>query len=620
MAQAREQMGCCLCCGAPFEPSRTSLGLDRVASRSIIYIDRDAADHRRQWSIDPNSQLSLLSQRESLHMFHRSNVLPVIRAFTSANGKLRDLYANTDAPAYNAALFNQIAGTVKITAARNQTTGVVPAAMYIVGTNREQGVVAVPNPVPPAGGWGGGDPVTAAQPYPARPANEDIIAAVTWRRPAHIAGFDPLLTLIRNCVTRSTGIRGPLPEMTVQGCRNCNNIMTQQATSAHFLVRLDISPAPLVPDDAIFRHNVYGPQNLLRFAAHYRLDPSDDTRGGRNHVFTYEACVAYFIHRCLPTQTRVVATAQERWVRNITVACSFAVLTIACLFSERYNGSQGGTEPNPKPGYYYRGCTEMYLAYVIWLLTINDNPEGVPNGLNQRRCTMEFHRFHRYFFTEVHDSLMISDPQLSDTFEIGDVVFGPYQHNNPEVVIGDLAQRIANFYINIFKPLFSRHLANLEPNPALMVPNFVLYSKQKHVVNMLVSPNNLNVILHMVERCVVGDIDDFINSVGVRAVTAVWRRLLNVCPERTKQLVAKMVDALVMQEYLHIMRFGQNPWTPKMDEATAEKIYILCNALGAPDEDGREDVEDLRQVPLCSPFQAVLRLENAGAFVEEVDV
>ena len=102
-------------------------------------------------------------------------------------------------------------------------------------------------------------------------------------------------------------------------------------------------------------------------------------RDRRNHrFFTYEACVAYFIHRCLPTQTRVVATAQERWVRNITVACSFAVLTIACLFSERYNGRQGGMQPNPKPWYYYRGCTEMYLAYIFWLLTVNDNPQGAP--------------------------------------------------------------------------------------------------------------------------------------------------------------------------------------------------------------------------------------------------
>ena len=90
----------------------------------------------------------------------------------------------------------------------------------------------------------------------ARPANEDIIAAVTWRQPAHIVGFNPLLAVIDNCVTRSTGVRRPLPEMTVQGCKNCNDIMTQQATSAHFLVRLDIGPAPLVPDDAIFRHNV----------------------------------------------------------------------------------------------------------------------------------------------------------------------------------------------------------------------------------------------------------------------------------------------------------------------------------------------------------------------------
>ena len=506
MALAREQMGCCLCCGAPFEQSRTALGLDRVAARSIIYIDLDAADHRRQWSIAPNSQLSLLSQRESLHIFHQSNVLPVIRELTNANGKLQNLYANTNAPAYMPSLFIRVGGTPKIRRARNRVKRLVPNDMYIVGTEREQGSVARPNPVPPGNVVNLTNAQVLAENYPmARLANEDIIAAVTWQQPAHIAGFDPLLALIGNCVTRSTGVRRPLPEMTVPGCKNCNDIMTQQSTSAHFLIRLDISPAPLVPDEVIFRHNVYGPPNLLRFDTHYRLDPSDDTRGRRNHVFTYEACVAYFIHRCLPPRAAGGATQRDRRVRDLAVACSFAILSIACLLFERYNGSQGGTEPNPKPGYYYRGCTEMYLAYVFWLLTVNDNPHGVPNGQNQRRCTMEFHRFHRYFFTEVHDSLMISNPELSDTFEICDVVFGPYQHNNPEVVIGDLAQRIANFYINIFKPLFSRHLANLEPNPALMVPNFVLYSKQKHVVNMLVSPNNLNVILHMVHRCVVGE-------------------------------------------------------------------------------------------------------------------
>ena len=100
-------------------------------------------------------------------------------------------------------------------------------------------------------------------------------------------------------------------------------------------------------------------------------------------------------------------------------------------------------------------------------------------------------------------------------------------------------------------------LAGLDLNPALQAANFLLHTKQKHVVNMLVPPtaaNNLNVILHFVEQCVVLDIDDlinslcvvgdmlddFINSVGVRAVMAVWRLLLMVCPQRTKRLVGSM--------------------------------------------------------------------------------
>ena len=63
------------------------------------------------------------------------------------------------------------------------------------------------------------------------------------------------------------------------------------------------------------------------------------------------------------------------------------------------------------------------------------------------------------------------------------------------------------------------------------------------------------------------------------------------------------MDALIGQEYRHIMQFGGNTWTPKMDAATAERIYVYCNALGAPDDDSQEDLDELRQAPMCSPIK-----------------
>jgi hypothetical protein len=378
-----------------------------------------------------------------------------------------------------------------------------------------------------------------------------------------------------------------------------------------------------VPDYAIFRQDIYEMAHGRRFFdGHYRWDPSDATRKGLHGFFTYEACVAYYIHRCLPDRPAAIALPVEVHVRTLTIALSVALLLVMCLTFERYNGCGGGTKPRKKHVYRYRGVIEMYLSYVFWILVCNDNPEGEAVGYNQQRCNMDLPMFHRYLFSELLPAIVLSSPEFAGACEISDVLFGPYARNSPEDILEHYCQSVATFYISHFRPMFSRHLSRLDPDqrlehgPALDVG---LFTRQVLAYNMLASPDSLNTIMHFLESATEGDIDTYINCVGVSSVLAMWGRLLEMAPARTGRLVGDFTETLVLREYTHIMESMRgNPEQPKISPETAETVFLLCNTLYPPSEpENEEELALLRVAPKCSKHNAVLRLGMVGAFVKE---
>lgn len=459
-----------------------------------------------------------------------------------------------------------------------------------------------------------------------RPTSSTSMAVTTWAAPHNIAGFQPLHNVLRQCIVRTGNRLAMTPQLTqtIDGCKSCNDIMTVASASSEFLVRLNITQGvPLVPDNVIFRQEIYEMGANRFFDGHYRWDPTEDARNGMQGFFSYEACIAYYIHRCLPDRPMTAAAVRrERHVRTLTVALSVALLLVMCLTFERFNGLEGGTKPRNKHAYRYRGVIEMYLAYVFWVLVCNDNPQGEADGFNQQRCNTDFPLFHRYLFSELLQAIVLSSPEFAGAFEIYDVIFGPYAHDRPEEILGHYCQSVATFYYDHFKPMFSRHLSRMDPDRNLEhgpAADVALFARQVLVYNMLASPASLNTMMHFLESATEGDIDTFIDCVGVGSVLAMWGRLLEMVPASTGRLVQDFTRELVLREYSHIMgALRASPDHPKVTQETAETVYLLCNSLYPPAEPENEgELELLREAPKCSRHNAVLRLGMVGAFVKE---
>ena len=57
---------------------------------------------------------------------------------------------------------------------------------------------------------------------------------------------------------------------------------------------------------------------------------------------------------------------------------------------------------------------------------------------------------------------------------------------------------------------------------------------------------------------------------------------------------------------------------PRLSEAVAESIYLMCNILDFPTEPtNQEELEVLLTAPKCSAYKAALRLELSGAFQDD---
>ena len=605
----RWQMNCCLCCGCPTEPSRESMRRDKIVARSLNFIEGDAIRNASLWNLPNNVVPILISEKQNLHLFHTTNVLPVIKAFF--NGVVSDMWVNNATP-------------------RSRPTN-FPAnmALRIVRAPGIPAEVDMGQPVP-------------IQVFKLKAVDEYV--SVEWRRPRPLPGYDVLANLVRDCIVRVGRCRAlPNANVMVPGCKMCNDIMTQQGTTSHFLVRKQISDAPLVDDRVILTHRLVNNgttySNDNRTA--YRYDPADDVRNRRGREFNYQGCLAYYIHRCLPPRPGAANLPVMINVRKIMAALGFIILEIVSLTYERYQGKEGGTSPNVKPAFRYRGCTELYISYVFWVLFGNDNAEGEPDGVDGRHCSLDFCQFHRYMFSEVIPTLVVCHPNFADAFELGDALFGDnenYLQNGmaaaalragqsispPDVIMGFVCNRICQFYNHTLKPIFSRHIAHMEPNLNLITPghaayDITLYARQIMTSNMIISVSDLENLMHLMEKATIGDIDTFVECVGSHAVFWLWQRLLEMAPVNTERLMKNFMDSLTLIEYKNIqMSMSTDPNTPAVTDEYAESIYVMCNALILKtDVRCEEDLWKIKSGPICSPPKSAVRLIKVGAFRSE---
>lgn len=609
----RWQMNCCLCCGGPTDPSRESMRRDKVIARSIYYIEGVAIETASLWNLPNNVQPTLISEKQNLHLFHDTNVLPAVKAFY--DGALHDTWLGDDTPWYDAANFAlPLASTPAQKAA-------LPAFANFNGHAVDPNITVMLG------------------------ALKDK-KACQWGHPVPLAGFDALADLLEECIDNVGAINNiPSPEVLIPGCKMCNDIMTQQATTSHFLVRKKISDAPLVPTGSILTYKLI--TNSTVFSADradaITFNPHDDTMYGRPNSFMYQGCMAYYFHRCLPSRPPAGMLGRElrkrEAVRKIMVAFSFIILEVACLTFERFKGLEGGDKALRKPDYRYRGCSETYLSYMFWIIMTNDTPEGEDAAANPGFVSIDFCQFHRYLFCEVVPTLVQCHSAFPNAFELGDVLFGEndeYFLNREsfgmmpgsaippiERMLEFICHRVCDFYTDTLKPIFSRHMANLAPDTDLLITgnddDALLYARQLDTSNNLISITVLRSVAHMLGKATVGDIDTFVECVGSRAVFWLWQRMLETAPVNVERMFDKFMDSLMLMEYKNIQTsMSADASRPAVDEATAEAMYVMCNALtlrAEPKND--QELMEIKQGPLCSPPKAVSRLNQLGAFKRE---
>ena len=594
------QMTCCLGCFGPFEPSRDALRRDRVGARALNYIEGQVCMHRTEWTCTEEPRLT--DEPNDAHIFHRTDIIPVVDLFYQG-GSMSSAWVNRNTLGFQYANNDQI------------VVGQVPRPRW---TKIRSGA-----------DW----------------------RMVFWNRPVPIPGIDSLHRTVEECLRLTTTAR-MIPNIHAMEriCRTCNQFMTQFGTTAHLLARVDLNPNPLVPLDSIYRYNLnLNAAGVYTVTSVRMQDPSLALRNGR--YFSYQACMAYYIHRCLPPHPGPlpapgpVRVAEERrrreWV-SLTAALSFILLEIYSLMCENRFGCNGGRTRTRKPAYRYKGMIELYISYYLWIIACNDVAQGQP--VNGRGCNMDFCLFHRYFFSNLLEMLTLACPEHAGAIDIRDIIFPPgwirgggpplgggLRMASPEVVIGFLANRLQVFYYRYLKLYLSRHISNLEPNAALIAPGFavpvivgvpiaVIYARQVVAYNMFITVNDLATLMRLCERGIVGDIDSFINNIGVHAVLQQWNKLLRAAPPRADRLIDDLMDTWTMHEYSHIIKtlstLGQGQ--PKITGAAAESVYLLCNVINAPMEPNTdEELELLRSAPKCSAAKAALRLIQTGAFQDD---
>ena len=600
----RWQMNCCICCGGPFEPDRKAVRARKIGSQSLDYMEYQVVRDYKDWDVEPGSEVKLVSKPNDLHIVHDKNSIPSVGQFLHG-GRMVDIWGDEGLHGYDRA-------------------------------HRDR----IPNRTIFKRRW-----LWARSPDGNRGS---VYCAVFWDEPESIDKMRFIRGCIRNCIRRSNHQVGgmftakvtPNTNITYPGCKECNDIMTQESTMRHLLAREMVSSDPLVPDGVMYVYDVDsdpGGAGQVRIKSRRREEPSFDAR--RNSKFSFQATLMYYLHRCISNKPAPADKIQEMHYKELDVFFAYILLEICCLMFERVYGKYGGTAKRTKPAYRYKCAAELYISQLFWLLLSNDVAFGQPEDGTGRGMLMSFPIFHRYFFNGLLKTLVLTHKDAAKAVEISDIIFGDLIFSNnanvvipapgktmspPAEVIGFMARRVSWFYNRILRRYFSIHLAGLTPpQPPIGAPDNRrrLYLDRILINDMLLTQDELTMLLRMCERAAADDVDSFMNNVGIHAVMEMWGEALRTAPVKVENMLMDWMDKWTLVEYHNIVRFNrQDPMQPRISPQVAESIYLMCCRLWDPRKEdivepsNQDELDVLRQAPKCTAAKAALRLEYAGAF------
>lgn len=108
---------------------------------------------------------------------------------------------------------------------------------------------------------------------------------------------------------------------------------------------------------------------------------------------------------------------------------------------------------------------------------------------------------------------------------------------------------------------------------------------------------------------------DFESALRAFGASALLYRIVQLCKDCPIEFRAQLNDFRQSWQWVEIDHIRRN--TPKLTLRAAHTIYLMCSLLDPPDivpGDKGDVVEKLWQSEFCSPWTAVLPLDNVGAF------
>ena len=592
------QHGCCLSCHCPLKNYVRAYN-DEAIDRCLNYIEGlikkdNEDDGDKDENVTPQiKNLKFLGVKHNAHMIHETQCIPALQAFIS--GEWKDVWFDNELPETSEIIKIE---NGKITFMGEDALVTTNIATFRVGeTNKSSG---------------------------------NLGYALFWHKPTvKVKGFVRIHHLFEMCST--TDVYTPAVDETFITCQMCNSAMSQQKRFADFLANRDEAFIELlVPQKKIVRIEVSDKfrERQQKYIDNISFMPPEDCPANNPEKWCFTGCLGYYIHRCLPNKDWVNRYEKRKHYRGNIVITAFLILEIACLIITRKNSAKDLDEPQLP--FRYRATAELYISYLFWIFLKNDYLGIGYNHQDFMHKFPQFIVFHRYIFSEMADFLCIMIPYLLNFKEIIDVIMrnskfynqNDFSNISADDFIDDLIECIINFYNDFVSKYFNAHLHGKDPDKNLMAltpDKKKLYAMQVEVYNYFPSVNNLFSHERLMERMTTSNIKNFIQAVGIQAVFNPWVRLMNTLPPNIEELCRDMRDTFIKKEFYNIRNsVTDDEGKPVISIMKAESMYLLCCLLdNAREPENEMELQNLRQMPRCSPLKSCWRLIEVGAIKQD---
>lgn len=294
------------------------------------------------------------------------------------------------------------------------------------------------------------------------------------------------------------------------------------------------------------------------------------------------AFIAYYLHSCLPrTLLGDDLTQKEKESFKLFLVLTWLIFIIVCKYEE--NGQSAGQK---RPQYNYKGNTELYISWFLYLRAKHDFAKDV-----------EFESYHLFLMTEL--------PYLPDwDRSYSSIVDFVFHKNNEE--INDVTERMCELYDTYGRKMYV-HLAQLF-TPSLLSSKDLKY---------LVTPSEAAELVKLQSKVstIFPNPGAFIRLIGALPMLNPFYR--NMDEEALRTEVQAFIKYHAKNDYALVRT--RNSEFAGLSEEKAKLLYQMQFLLDYDEKEVKTkvttlSVRELQRIvdtaPRCSTWKAVIRIQK----------